>query len=98
MGVNPDDLLAVLSNRDCRVVLRELDDGPRTVDELGAALAAADDVRSERDGVTAAHHVVVPKLRRVGLVDVDASGVSAAIDAGRADASRTPASKHTRHA
>lgn len=98
MGVNPDDLLVVLSNPDCRVALRELGDGPRTVSDLGTALAEADDARSERDGVTAAHHVVVPKLRRVGLVDVDADTVEPAIDTGSVANLGAAAARSTRHA
>jgi DNA-binding transcriptional ArsR family regulator len=92
MGVNPDDLLAVLSNRDCRDVLRELSDGPRTVSELGAALTAED--RDERDAATAVHHVLVPKLRDAGLVTVDDGVVSIALESADADSAVDTPRKH----
>lgn len=98
MGVNPDDLLTVLASPECRVLLRELDDGPRSVEELGAVLADADGIRDETDAVIAVHHVHVPKLEAAGLVTVEDDVVAPSIDTG--DAERNPRGypSATRHA
>lgn len=82
--MNPDDLLTVLASPECRVLLRELDDGPRSVEELGAVLADVDDSRDETDAATAVHHIHAPKLEAAGLVTVEDDVVVPSIDTGDA--------------
>lgn len=85
MGVNPDDLLAVLANPERRILLDELDDGPSTVSQLGSALADARESQTETEALSMVHHVHVPKLEQTGIVDVDDDVVVPIIDTEHVD-------------
>ncbi|MXR20263.1 DUF7344 domain-containing protein [Halobacterium bonnevillei] len=98
MGVNPDDLLAVLANPERRVLLDELDDGPSTISQLGSALADARDAHTETEAVSMVHHVHVPKLEQTGIVDVNGDVVVPVLDTEDVGHQREASPDNARHA